>query len=987
MILQETSPRTFSRWGTVLLIGGLIGALFLLLPPLSQQQIPDSVKDPNRIICGAEYVSLEIPEGETDSVLLMVGEEGARLRNGDTQSDEQAHTGQFSCKVDEEHNFGMTYVFRDLQPNDRFRVSVWQYNITNLQTSLVTHLTSEEKGYVRHTEVVETKDNGWKRIEARVLVPYTFKEGEFRVYVYGYGSGEGYFDDLVIERVRPTDSMQVAETLPEIRLEIPEKGLQKLDRKRWEAIHRGLLTQGDDDWTKGRILTNSEENIPVKVRLKGDLSDHFRGDKWSFRIKTKTPYAWNKLVTFSLHTPLARGHLAEWIYHTWLRREDVLSPRYDFAHLYLNGETRGLYAWEEHFEKQLVESHARREGPILKFDENGVWEVRQRAMDHRLDWGEMERETRSYESAHPQAFREAKTMEDSVLKRQFDLGNTLLRQFQQGDMPASRIFDIETLAKYCVITDLTKAYHGLIWHNLRFYYNPISSRLEPIGFDGFTEKGAFVWLRRPIMGANIDRSNRGSLSNLQLRKLFLDPIVAAKYHEYLEKWTRRGHVEELMMDLDPQIKEKEKLIQLEFPAYQLNAQGYVDRAEKVRQLIFPYSNTSLKAYTRQKGEDSLQLAVFNHHVLSLEVIGWGRTIHRISDTLAQPLFLHAKGGDPIREFTLNLPSSARYLYFRVPGLDSIYHSRIFAWSPESQQTPEQDLFANLSLETNDLYALEGRHLRVRPGQHQLEESLIIPAGYQLNIPPATSIDLIKGAAIISRSPVYLGGNEANPIRIMSTDGSGQGLVVLQADKESVLEYVEFSGLDNLDIEGWTLTGAVTFYESSVRINHCLFTRNQCEDGLNIVRSSFALLNSVISYTFSDGFDADFCRGEIRDCFFSHTGNDGMDFSGSEIQVHNCKVLDAGDKGLSAGEESRIQAWELEVKESITAAASKDLSTLLIHSIVLEDCQTGFAAYQKKPEFGGAEMTVKTYQAKNIKHLHLIDQGSRLLLKGKEVEGI
>ena len=986
MILQDTSSRRLPRWGTAILLFGLLGALAMLWPRSGKEIPAPPQAEPARISCDAEQIVQEVIEGESDSSLLFVAEDGSRLRNGETQSDEQAHSGTYACRLDDQHNFGMTYAFRDIRPNDRFRVSVWRYNTTGFQASLVTDLGGVKDGYVRHVEAVEVKENGWKRIEARLVIPYDYAGGEFRVYVYGYGLGEAYFDDLLIERIRPADSLALVEELPQIDLEIPEKGMRKLDEKRMEAINRGLLTQGPDDWTKGRILSEEEE-IPVKVRLKGDLPDHFRASKWSFRIKTKDPHAWNRLITFSLHTPIARGHLAEWLYHKWLDRVDVLNPRYDFAHLKLNGVSKGLYAWEEHFEKQLIESRARREGPILKLDEAGVWDVRQRAMDYGLDWGEMERQADSYEAAHPQAFQESKILADTVLKGQLQIANTLLRQFQLGELPASEVFDVDALAKYCVITDLTQAYHGLIWHNLRFYYNPVTSLLEPIGFDGFTETGAFLWLRRPIMGANIDHSDRGSLANLQVRRWFLDPEVAAAYHTYLEAWTRPGQVKEWLLDLDPQIRQREALIQLEFPAYDFRSAPYVNRAEKIRQLIFPYSHSSVKAYIREKDPDSIQLAIFNHHLLSLEIIGWGRTDHRISTSLDTPLFLWAKGGAPLHEFSLKVPGAAKFLYYRVPGLDSIYQSRIFGWNPAEIRTPRQSLQENLTVQEGDLYRVQDRQIHVRSGKHQLEESWIIPSGYQLNIGPGTELDLVKGAAIISHAPVFIEGNETNPIRIVSSDGSGQGLAILQAGQESILDHVQFVGLRNLDQSGWSLTGAVSFYESPVRISHCLFTQNQCEDGLNIIRSSFSMFNTTISETFSDGFDADFCQGEVRDCFFSQTGNDGMDFSGSQIQVRSCRVVGAGDKGISAGEESTIEVWNLEVEKSVTAAASKDLSSLLIHSIRLEDCQTGFAAYQKKPEFGGGEMTVKTYDAKGIRYLHLIDKGSRLVLRGKEVEGI
>jgi len=36
----------------------------------------------------------------------------------------------------------------------------------------------------------------------------------------------------------------------------------------------------------------------------------------------------------------------------------------------LNGQDMGVYAFEEHFDKLLIESNNRREGPIVKFSEN-----------------------------------------------------------------------------------------------------------------------------------------------------------------------------------------------------------------------------------------------------------------------------------------------------------------------------------------------------------------------------------------------------------------------------------------------------------------------------------------------------------------------------------------------------------------------------------------------------------------------------------------
>ena len=63
---------------------------------------------------------------------------------------------------------------------------------------------------------------------------------------------------------------------------------------------------------------------------------------------------------------------------------------------------------------------------------------------------------------------------------------SLLRGFQNGDLSTSDVFDVSLFAKYFAICELWSTYHALNWNNLNFYYNPITSLFEPIGFDGFS---------------------------------------------------------------------------------------------------------------------------------------------------------------------------------------------------------------------------------------------------------------------------------------------------------------------------------------------------------------------------------------------------------------------------------------------------------------------------------------------------------------------
>ena len=171
------------------------------------------------------------------------------------------------------------------------------------------------------------------------------------------------------------------------------------------------------------------------------------------------------------------------------------------------------------------------------------------------------------------------------------------------------------------------------------------------------------------------------------------------------------------------------------------------------------------------------------------------------------------------------------------------------------------------------------------GKFQIDQDLIFPAGYEILIAGGTQIDFIKGAKFISKSAVNLLGEPENPIKIFSSDHTAGGFTILQAKEKSIVRYTVFEDFNTLEDRGWTLTGAVTFYESNVEIDHSSFIRSHCEDGLNIIRSDFTLSNSLVAESAFDGFDADFCKGKVINTRFFKPGNDGMDFSGSSDNHH------------------------------------------------------------------------------------------------------
>lgn len=937
-----------------------------------------------------------VPTFSCDAEKLVSDEKADRFESdghffggGDLQSSTHAFSGSYSCKLTKNNPYGFTFDLQgDAQIGDRYEVSVWRFRSENLKVELggrlVVHIIDSDDYLTKNMPDIR-KDNGWERVSFRFVVPSDYKGGSLRVYAYHTHHEPVWYDDLKIIKLPETKSelARAAEdtVFRHIDLRIKEKGMNKLREKRAEAFRKWLLVSEEDDWVKGKI-GRGEEKISVKLRLKGDLLDHLYGDKWSYRVKVKAPQSWNRLMTFSLQNPATRNFLAEWCYHQFMIQEDVLCPRYDFVRLFLNGKNMGPYAYEEHFEKQLLEFRARREGPIVKFAEEDMWQARRRDLYNELDEKTSEHTLNQFEAAETAAFRQSKTLADSNLSQQFFLAQSLMKAYKYGEKPVEEVFDLDRLAKYYAITDIFKAYHGIIWHNQRFYYNPVLGKLEPIGFDGFVFESEMNWVGKPFMLFQLAEKEDDLELDL-VNRLFFDQKFVERYIHFLWKYSEKQVLEDFFFDMEKALKQREELLQEEARDYSFDKGFFLRSAREVHSLILPMNN-ALRTHATAKGN----LMAANTHALPIRLLGYGSQATEQTTTFEEGIWMPPHASQTPLDFQeIAVNQEASYLFYEIPGLDSVFSCQISRSPAPLPNTPPQAIFDKVSLESNEVYTVEGQQVVFLPGTHSITRDIVIPQGYQVIFNAGVSLDFVKGAAFISRSAVQMYGEAEAPIRIFSSDKTARGFTILQAEQRSRMRYVTFDGFNTLIKGGWKLTGAVTFYESDVDIRSCAFSNNVCEDALNLVRADFSMNESLVSYTFADGFDADFCKGEVGRCKFIETGNDGMDFSGSVITIKDCEVISPGDKGLSVGEEATVYVISLDISDAVLGVASKDFSRLTIDKINLKNCETGFSAYQKKPEYGPATIIVKSYETEDVKRLHLIERGSVLNLNGLVAETI
>ncbi|MEL6863157.1 MAG: right-handed parallel beta-helix repeat-containing protein [Bacteroidota bacterium] len=955
-----------------LLLAAAIGLFYYLLLPW--YWIQQSLSDPQLILCDAEL-----------SKRGFFISNGQQFKAGHFQTKETAFNGQHSMKLPKSDGlqFGMEYDWTNFEKGKSYVISVWvKKEAPVVDCQLVVSSPSEEQFYLASNELGDGQKRGWKQIRMTVFIPKHFSHDALKVYVYSNGQAAAYFDDLRIAELAVQGPPSIFQA-QQLQLELEDKAYRQITRLRNEALKKGLLVTQEDSWVKGKLVDGAEE-LPVKLRLKGDWLDHLQGQKWSFRIKVKDPNAWNRLKTFSLQTPEARYYALEWLLHCFWEREDVLTTRYDFVQLSLNDQFLGTYAYEEHFEKYLVEYKQRREGPILKFTESALWEVRLRQIKR----GHLNNFQRpaiaAMEQSNIQAFQEEKIKDNPALLQQMEAARELMYQYQQGLQPAKAIFDLPKMGRYYAVADIMGANHGYIWHNQRFYYNPVIGKLEPIGYDGFSGRPR----RDPLALGKAMIENGPPEDVVAMCRLFDDPDFIEAYMEALYRLTEESYLQQWLDEAWPGLSQRIDFLKAEFPKMKIERQRIIDRAKAMRQRFLPFQRYSIKARWKQGEDGQRTLELSNIHEMPLKVVAWSTAETQVPLLFEQSYPLGPlRIGYPRPKREIELPKEAQFIYYQAFGIDSLFQSPIQPWINRGEKPiAVQQLLAKGPPINRPYCQVKDQVVLFEKGNHVIREWIVIPPGYEVYMEAGLQLDIQAGGGFISQSPVYLKGNGEEPILIQSSDQKGGGFTVLEAEKASGLDYVIFDGLNSLQYQSWNLTGAVCFYESDVRINNCIIRNNVCEDALNIIRSKFKVQNSRIEQTFSDGFDADFCEGELVDSHFEKTGNDGIDFSGSQISVQNCTLRQCGDKGISVGEESKVDIYKVDIDGAVIGIASKDLSYARVRSVRLANCNQGFAAYQKKPEYGQSTIYVQSYSAEEVKYLHTIAPRCTLELQGRVIVG-
>jgi hypothetical protein len=751
-------------------------------------------------------------------------------------------------------------------------------------------------------------------------------------------------------------------------IDIKFKDLEKLRFNRDKALSYGHIQPEFKEEEVPAKLTHNGETYKIKMRITGGSIRHVAdAEKWSFRIKIRGEETVLRMKEFNLLYPRSRGYLSDWIGHQLQKKLGLIGLRMTFVDVTLNGNSLGIYCLEENYDKRLVEDNRLREGLVFRWSET------------------------------PQIYNKKKSLNDPAFKEKAVVLNRLFQAFMVGDVGVGQVFDLPKMAKFFAINDLMNGgIHGMDFGNTRFYFNPVTNLIEPIGREWDMSMYKYKSYLQNNIALSIDHLKKFNYYPYY-RKFFADKNFMELYLHELGVMSKKSFLDDFFEEIAEDMEELTSVIYRDNPFYVFPKEFFYNNQIFIRNKIYP--KQALVSYYNETSDNHLQVSIRN--LQGLPVLIRSLILNdSITISPAEEIILPSKPNSGLDHQQIEFPIPKGYaidvtetdkleIEYNILGLDLIYNNEIFPW-PYAEVKSFSKNFTRKKTNIYKAHFLDinesEKTITFKSGIHGIKEDLIIPGGYKVIAKDNCGIDLLNSTTIISYSPIFFYGSQKSPINIISTDTTGKGLLILNTKERSVLDNVHFNNLSNPSSFGWKLTGAVTFYEADISITNCLFSDNrQGDDYLNIIRSSYLIDNCIFRNVNADAFDSDFGLGMVVNTTFENCNNDAIDISGTNLEVKRVLMDNIGDKGLSAGENSQMNVHKIKIVNSEIAVCSKDMSAIIIDDAMLENNKIAFTAYQKKSEFGQGTITATNIEMKNISVPYLIETQSQLSIDGENKE--
>ena len=803
------------------------------------------------------------------------------------------------------------------------------------------------------------------------------------------------------------------EELPHYELMIDKADLQKIE----DSLPKGLpspwygnvfLTEDAKTWANGTFRTD-DKDYEVKVRVRGDIFNHWAYRKKSWRIEFKDEL-YKGIKEMNLIIPEDRGWIAEPLASFRAKNFGFLQPPMQYVTVSMNGGSPMVYTQVEQFGKEMLEKLAR-PGDVNIYGAGG-------GTSYFQQWDDVFSDTAYWQKYGMAVATPQDSMEEMEAVRELGREGAHLEPDYQERVSA--LFDVKMLTDWYALSLISGSSH-VRDHNLRFFHDISRGRLEPIPWDiSLYWPRSFLSLPGNPFLNEVFRVPAWKLQAYRtLWKNITDPTIverdlteAQRLRSMVERAAYRDSTKlQSNRQVHAELTERMKQVQanIDFAKEELSrSEVLVDQrisshADEGRGLLFTIDATARGISPAIFAEFSVPLTwksdVEQGRVVLVRDNGdfiWNSgdqtiplKLRAIPDKAGRPVFQTQNepltlvwAGDPIYgegEVVLAAPHTRHRFYLvrksggatfakadvplnleftnAVTGEKAQVIGDVLLDERTFERLSDATLDQRTFLARNPMFQSEGPDGVLLQGSVTLSRTTIVPMGMRLNIAPGTTVRLGKGVTLLSYSPVTVVGTEANPIRFESLTAEPWGVfLILNAKGQSDVAWVEFSGGSEAFVNDAYATGMVAFHGSPVKIQNATFRDSHGDDALNIKYIPADLARLRFENAGADALDIDMAEtGVLEDSTFfvapgdTDSNGDGVDLSWSEVTLRRLTIEGSRDKCISVGEGSKPTIEDVTLKGCHYGIAAKD----------------GSEPKVARAKFIGNDIAVTAYIKKNI----------------------
>lgn len=541
----------------------------------------------------------------------------------------------------------------------------------------------------------------------------------------------GYSGVVDLIEVYNSNSALANQVEPQImKLSLSDADYNFLKERRVVALDRGLQINDGNNYVPCSIFVGDEVS-QGEMRLKGHMTDHLQGDKWSFRVKSENEIM--GMYRFSLQHPGTRNYIYEWIYHQLLKEEGVIYLNYDFINLNLNDKDLGIYAIEEHFGQHVLDRNNRPKGAILRWNPSLYWEWR---IDE-FQGVYLDEDYSSYSSSYAEPYDKGVVLKDEELINSYQIAAYRLEKFRRGEMITSEVFDVEKMARFHAIIDLVGGHHSLDWSDVKFYYNSSTDKVEPVGYESFS-----IRKTNKIAGQTIVESY-ASIQGDYHAQLFSDPIFFEAYISNLERIASESYLKAFKDKIKNEFNEKIGIIAKEWPYRKFSFDGYFENIRLIRnnlELPKPFH-----AFVQSVNKDSVILSLAPVSDFPIEIIAIKTKKKEFK--LDTPFILPPKARNTMIEYfevTFNgkfKKGKDLILLAKIPGSSNVFNVEVAEYpSYKSWGEQNQEVIQNSDVDTN-LFSINGNKICLKQKHSVVNKLIEVPKGKDLVLYPGQTLVL------------------------------------------------------------------------------------------------------------------------------------------------------------------------------------------------------------------------------------------------------